>query len=128
MKKLIYLCFLIATNQLYTAERTKPQEEQTELAAFIKENPQLSKPAAVELFFLKKAFKEFDQIRAQDPEQSQKIVPSATRDARIQNGRDHGAYVFYCTECGRAVRFDQRCKADEHIKEKHRKKPKQEKN
>ncbi|MFS8507384.1 MAG: hypothetical protein LVQ75_04840 [Candidatus Babeliales bacterium] len=117
MKKLIYLCFLIATDQLYAAEKTKPQTEQAKFAAFIHKNPHLDPAEAVRKFALQAAFEEFDQIRAQDPVQVQKIVSSVSSSARVQMGRANRAIVYYCSECGRAQRYDRRHEAEEHIKE-----------
>jgi len=59
----------------------------------------------IPLCALEAAFKEFDEIRAQDPEQSQNIVPSATPDKGPQVlegrcGRDRGL-IYYCSQCGR---------------------------
>lgn len=117
MKKLIYLCFLIATNQLYTAEKTKPQKEKAKLKAFIDKNPHLDPAEAVRNLALQEAFEEFDKIRTQDPEQTQRIFPRASSSAQVQMGREHRAIVYYCSECGRAKRYDRRDEAEKHIKE-----------
>lgn len=130
MKKLIYLCFLIATNELYTAEgKKKPQTEQGKLAAFIKENPGLAAKDMIRWCALEEAFKEFDQIRAQDPEQSQNIVSSVRPDSRLLKGpqvvkgrcgRDRGT-IYYCSECGRKKGiYEEEAAAQRHVNRPHK--------
>lgn len=130
MKKLIYLCFLIATNQLYTAERKlKKEENQTEVAKFINENPELSEPTAVKLFFLKEVFKEFNQIRAQGPVQSQNTFSCTALDrqplevpyvVKSPCGRDKGD-IFYCSSCGRRNGiYESRAAAERHVNRPHK--------
>lgn len=130
MKKLIYLCFLIATNQLYTAEtKHKNEKEKAKLAAFINENPGVAATDIIRLCALQEAFKVFNQIRTQDPVQSQNTFSCTALDrqplevpyvVKSTCGRDKGD-IFYCSSCGRRNGiYESRAAAERHVNRPHK--------